>query len=102
MEFNDFYKFNIEEINYGIEYFFSNNLKDNLELLNHKYPNKVFKVYSKETFAENKNISQHDDINNKEVNTVIISNPTISSKGLLNSYKLITIYNIYEIIVDSN
>ena len=55
MEFNDFYKFNIEEIDYGIEYYFSNNLKDNLELLNHKYPNKVFKVYSKETFAENKN-----------------------------------------------
>ena len=102
MEFNDFYKFNIEEINYGIEYYFSNNLKDNLELLNHKYPNKVFKVYSKETFPENKNISQHDDINNKEVNTVIISNPTISSKGLLNSYKLISLLRTLNFCIKNN
>ena len=102
LEFNDFYKFNIEEINYGIEYYFSNNLKDNLELLNHKYPNKVFKVYSKETFPENKNISQHDDINNKEVNTVIISNPTISSKGLLNSYKLISLLRTLNFCIKNN
>ena len=102
LEFNDFYKFNIQEIDYGIEYYFSNNLKDNLELLNHKYPNKVFKVYSKETFKENKNISQHDDINNKEVNTVIINNPTISSKGLLNSYKLISLLRTLNFCIKNN
>ena len=102
LEFNDFFKFNIQEIDYGIEYYFSNNLKDNLELLNHKYPNKVFKVYSKETFKENKNISQHDDINNKEVNTVIINNPTISSKGLLNSYKLISLLRTLNFCIKNN
>ena len=91
LEFNDFYKFNIQEVDYDIEYYFSNNLKDNLELLNHKYPNRVFEVYSKETFNENSNISQHYDIHDKEVDTVIINNPTISSKGLLNSYKLISL-----------
>ena len=102
LEFNDIYKFNIQEIDYGIEYYLSNNLKDNLELLNHKYPNKVFKVYSKETFKENKNISQHDDINNKEVNTVIINNPTISSKGLLNSYKLISLLRTLNFCIKNN
>ena len=91
LEFNDFYKFNIQEVDYDIEYYFSNNLKDNLELLNHKYPNRVFEVYSKETFNENSNISQHYDIHDKEVDTVIINNPTISSKGFLNSYKLISL-----------
>ena len=102
LEFNDIYKFNIQEIDYGIEYYLSNNLMDNLELLNHKYPNKVFKVYSKETFKENKNISQHDDINNKEVNTVIINNPTISSKGLLNSYKLISLLRTLNFCIKNN
>ena len=102
LEFNDFYKFNIQEIDYGIEYYFSNNLKDNLELLNHKYPNEVFNVYSKETFEKNKNISQHDDINSKEVNTVIINNPTISSKGLLNSYKLISLLRTLNFCIKNN
>ena len=102
LEFNDFYKFNIQEINYEIEYYFSNNLKDNLELLIHKYPNKIFNVYSKETFKDNKNISQHDDINNKEVDTVIINNPTISSKGLLNSYKLISLLRTLNFCIKNN
>ena len=91
LEFNDFYQFNMPDIKYDIEYYFSNNLKDNLELLKHRYPNKVFNVYCKESLGNHTHISQYEDINDKNVNTIIINNPSISSKGLLNSYKLITL-----------
>ena len=74
---------------YSIEYFVSNNIKDNMELITHKYPKKIFNYYSNQELPYHKNFNFIDSLEDRKVNTIIIQYPNISKNKILNSYKLI-------------
>ena len=83
-----------DKYEYKIEYFISNNLKDNIELINHKYPNKIFNYYSNEQLPNLKNFNYIDDLDDSRLDTVLIQNPNISKNRILNSFKLIYLLKI--------
>ena len=74
---------------YSIEYFVSNNIKDNMELITHKYPKKIFNYYSNQELPYHKNFNFIDSLEDRKVNTILIQYPNISKNKILNSYKLI-------------
>ena len=74
---------------YSIEYFVSNNIKDNMELISHKYPKKIFNYYSNQELPYHKNFNFIDSLEDRKVNTILIQYPNISKNKILNSYKLI-------------
>ena len=74
---------------YSIEYFVSNNINDNMELITHKYPKKIFNYYSNQELPYHKNFNFMDSLEDRKVNTIIIQYPNISKNKILNSYKLI-------------
>ena len=93
-EFPNFEFFNYQwqptnDYNYDIEYFISNNTKDNIELLNYKYSDTTLNYYSSEILSNNKQLNYIDNLNSDKVDTIIIQNPSISKNKILNSYKLI-------------
>ena len=77
------------DYNYDIEYFISNNTKDNIELLNYKYSDTTLNYYSSENLSNNKQLNYIDNLNSDKVDTIIIQNPSISKKKIINTYKLI-------------
>ncbi|MDC0077048.1 hypothetical protein OAJ33_02280 [Acidimicrobiaceae bacterium] len=79
---------------FSIEYFVSNNIKDNMELITHKYPKKIFNYFSNQELPYNKNLNFIDTIENSKVDTIIIQYPNISKNKILNSYKLIYLLKI--------
>ena len=98
-EFPNFEFFNYEweptdKYNYEIEYFISNNTKDNIELLNYKYSDTTLNYYSSENLTNNKHLNYIDNLNSDKVDTIIIQNPSIAKNKILNSYKLIYLLKI--------
>jgi len=83
-----------DKYEYEIEYFISNKLKDNIELINHKYPNKIFNYYSNEKLPSVKNFNYIDNLDDSKLDTLIIQNPNISKNRILNSFKLIYLLKI--------
>ena len=79
---------------YSIEYFVSNNIKDNMELITHKYPKKIFNYYSNQELPYHKNFNFIDSLEDRKVNTILIQYPNISKNKILNSYKLIYLLKI--------
>jgi hypothetical protein len=61
-----------DKYEYKIEYFISNNLQDNIELINHKYPNKIFNYYSNEKLPNVKNFNYIDNLDDSKLDTLII------------------------------
>lgn len=93
-EFPNFEYFNQSWISqdkytYDIEYFISNSPKDNIQLVSHKYPKKVFNYYSNEKLPFDKNFNYIEALDDPRVDTLIIQNPNISKNKILNSFKLI-------------
>jgi hypothetical protein len=83
-----------DKYEYKIEYFISNKLQDNIELINHKYPNKIFNYYSNEKLPNVKNFNYIDNLDDSKLDTLIIQNPNISKNRILNSFKLIYLLKI--------
>jgi hypothetical protein len=83
-----------DKYEYKIEYFISNNLQDNIELINHKYPNKIFNYYSNEKLPNVNNFNYIDNLDDSKLDTLIIQNPNISKNRILNSFKLIYLLKI--------
>ena len=98
-EFPNFEYFNQRWIpkeiyDYKIEYFVSNNLKDNIELISYKYPNEKFNYYSNEQLPNIKNFNFINNLDDSKLDTLIIQNPNISNNKILNSFKLIYLLRI--------
>ena len=106
-EFPNFEFFNYQwqptnDYNYDIEYFISNNTKDNIELLNYKYSDTTLNYYSSENLSNNKQLNYIDNLNSDKVDTIIIQNPSISKNKILNSYKLIYLLKMLNYAVKKN
>ena len=106
-EFPNFEFFNYQwqptnDYNYDIEYFISNNTKDNIELLNYKYSDTTLNYYSSEILSNNKQLNYIDNLNSDKVDTIIIQNPSISKNKILNSYKLIYLLKMLNYAVKKN
>lgn len=106
-EFPNFEFFNYQwqptnDYNYDIEYFISNNTKDNIELLNYKYSDTTLNYYSSENLTNNKQLNYIDNLNSDKVDTIIIQNPSISKNKILNSYKLIYLLKMLNYAVKKN
>ena len=106
-EFPNFEFFNYQwqptnDYNYEIEYFISNNTKDNIELLNYKYSDTTLNYYSSENLSNNKQLNYIDNLNSDKVDTIIIQNPSISKNKILNSYKLIYLLKMLNYAVKKN
>jgi len=86
-EFNRFENINNYEFDFDIEYFLGNTTQEAITLFNSKIENN-FNYYSPDKIDNlNLNYLDYDDINNSDC--LVILNPTISTNGVLNSYKLI-------------
>lgn len=101
-EFPNFEYFNQRWIpkeiyDYKIEYFVSNNLKDNIELISYKYPNEKFNYYSNEQLPNIKNFNFINNLDDSKLDTLIIQNPNISNNKILNSFKLIYLLRILNV-----
>ena len=106
-EFPNFEFFNYQwqptnDYNYDIEYFISNNTKDNIELLNYKYSDTTLNYYSSENLSNNKQLNYIENLNSDKVDTIIIQNPSISKNKILNSYKLIYLLKMLNYAVKKN
>ena len=91
-----------DKYEYKIEYFISNNLKDNIELIKHKYPNKIFNYYSNEKLPSLNNFNYIDNLDDTKLDTLLIQNPNISKNRILNSFKLIYLLKILNHAMDLN
>ena len=67
---------------FSIEYFVSNNIKDNMELITHKYPKKIFNYYSNQELPYSKNLNFIDTLEDSKVDTIIIQYPNISKNKI--------------------
>jgi len=86
-EFNRVQNINNYEFDFDIEYFLGNTTQEAITLFNSKIDNN-FNYYSPDKIDNlNLNYLDYDDIKNSDC--LVILNPTISTNGVLNSYKLI-------------
>ena len=86
-EFNNVQNINNYEFDFDIEYFLGNTTQEAITLFNSKVDNN-FQYYSPDKIDSlNLNFLDYDDIKNSDC--LVILNPTISTNGVLNSYKLI-------------
>ena len=86
-EFNSVQNINNYEFDFDIEYFLGNTTQEAITLFNSKVNNN-FQYYSPDKIDSlNLNFLDYDDIKNSDC--LVILNPTISTNGVLNSYKLI-------------
>ena len=74
---------------YEIEYFYGNSLQDCIDLYTIKYKGEQKHFYSNNKLPEVKELTFAEKLTEKEVEGILIVNPTLLTNNILNSYKVI-------------
>ena len=74
---------------YEIEYFYGNSLQDCIDLYTIKYKGERKHFYSNNKLPEVKELTFAEKLTEKEVEGILIVNPTLLTNNILNSYKVI-------------
>ena len=74
---------------YEIEYFYGNSLQDCIDLYTIKYKGEQKHFYSNNKLPEVKELTFAEKLKEKEVEGILIVNPTLLTNNILNSYKVI-------------
>ncbi len=82
------------DLSYEIEYFYGNSVQDCIDLysIKHKDEHKLF--YSTNKIPELKGLTFAEKLTEKEVEGILIVNPTLLTNNILNSYKVIYLLSL--------
>ena len=79
---------------FNIEYFYGNSIQDCINLYTSKYKDKKIHFYSNNKLPSNKNMSFADKLTDKEVQSLLLVNPTLLTNNIMNSYKVIYLISL--------
>ena len=79
---------------FEIEYFYGNTLQDCINLYTSKYKDKKMHFYSNNKLPSVKNMSFADKLTDKDVESLLLVNPTLLTNNIMNSYKVIYLISL--------
>ena len=79
---------------FEIEYFYGNSIQDCINLYTKKYKGKKIVLYSSKKLPDVKYMSFTDKLTDKEVESLLLVNPTLLTNNILNSYKVIYLISL--------
>ena len=82
------------DLSYEIEYFYGNSVQDCLDLYSTKHKDEQKHFYSTNKIPELKGLTFAEKLTEKEVEGILIVNPTLLTNNILNSYKVIYLLSL--------
>ena len=79
---------------YDIEYFFGNSIQDCIDLYTIKYQGEQKHFYANNKLPDVKYMTFAEKLTEKEVDSILIVNPTLLTNNILNSYKVIYLLSL--------
>ena len=82
------------DLSYEIEYFYGNSVQDCIDLYSTKHKDEQKHFYSTNKIPELKGLTFAEKLTEKEVEGILIVNPTLLTNNILNSYKVIYLLSL--------